>query len=115
MEIQHLLGATITMALDECTPFPATDEQAAQSMRLSMRWAAQSKEAFVPRPGYALFGIVQGSVYPALRVASAARAAEIGFDGYAVGGLAVGEGQERDVRGAGRARCRCCRRIGRAT
>ncbi len=94
MEIQHLLGATITMAFDECTPFPATDEQAAQSMRLTTRWAAQSKEAFVPRSGYALFGIVQGSVYPALRIELARALQEIGFDGYAVGGLAVGEGQE---------------------
>ena len=94
MEIQHLLGATITMAFDECTPFPATDEQAAESMRLTTRWAAQSKEAFVPRSGYALFGIVQGSVYPALRIELARALQEIGFDGYAVGGLAVGEGQE---------------------
>ena len=94
MEIQHLLGATITMAFDECTPFPATDEQAAELMRLTTRWAAQSKEAFVPRPGYALFGIVQGSVYPALRIELARALQEIGFDGYAVGGLAVGEGQE---------------------
>ena len=93
MQIQHLLDATITMALDECTPFPATEEHAAQSMRLTTRWAALSKEAFAPRPGYALFGIVQGSVYPALRTESACALREIGFDGYAVGGLAVGEGQ----------------------
>lgn len=93
MEIQHLLGATITMAFDECTPFPATEEQAGQSMGLTTRWAALSKEAFRPRPGHALFGIVQGSVYPALRMESARAVQEVGFDGYAVGGLAVGEGQ----------------------
>ncbi len=93
IEIQHLLDSTVTMALDECTPFPATEEQARTSLDLSMRWAARSKEAFDPRPGYGLFGIVQGSVYPGLRAASAAALAAIGFDGYAVGGLAVGEGQ----------------------
>ena len=94
MEIQHLLGSDITMALDECTPFPATEEQAEESMRLSMRWAQRSKDAFVAREGYALFGIVQGSVYAHLRAESAAALQEIGFDGYAVGGLAVGEGQK---------------------
>ena len=91
--IQHLLDATITMALDECTPFPATHDQAEASMQLSMRWAAASKQAFVARPGYGLFGIVQGSIYPDLRQASVEALSEIGFDGYAVGGLAVGEGQ----------------------
>jgi queuine tRNA-ribosyltransferase len=93
VEIQHLLDATITMVLDECTSFPATENEARASMELSMRWAARSKEAFVPRPGYALFGIVQGSVYPGLRAASVRALTEIGFDGYAVGGLAIGEGQ----------------------
>ena len=93
IEIQHLLDATITMALDECTPFPATYDQAAASMRLSMDWAARSKNAFVSRPGYGLFGIVQGSVYPDLRAQSATALTNIGFDGYAIGGLAVGEGQ----------------------
>ncbi|HVC63629.1 MAG TPA: tRNA guanosine(34) transglycosylase Tgt [Acetobacteraceae bacterium] len=93
MRIQHLLDATITMALDECTSFPATEAEARTSMELSMRWAALSQQAFVPRPGYALFGIVQGSVYPALRAASAGALTRIGFDGYAVGGLAIGEGQ----------------------
>jgi queuine tRNA-ribosyltransferase len=82
------------MCLDECTPFPATEEQAATSMRLSMRWAKRCREAFVPREGYGLFGIVQGSVYPALRAESVQALTEIGFEGYAVGGLAVGEGQE---------------------
>jgi queuine tRNA-ribosyltransferase len=81
------------MALDECTPFPATLDQADASMQLSMRWAAASKQAFVPRPGYGLFGIVQGSIFPDLRRASVAALTEIGFDGYAIGGLAVGEGQ----------------------
>ncbi|MDI3305922.1 MAG: tRNA guanosine(34) transglycosylase Tgt [Acetobacteraceae bacterium] len=94
VEIQHLLGADVTMCLDECTPFPATEEQAAVSMRLSMRWAKRCRDAFVPREGYGLFGIVQGSVYPALRAESVAALTSIGFEGYAVGGLAVGEGQE---------------------
>ncbi len=93
IEIQHLLDATITMAFDECTPYPATHEQAAESMRLSMRWAQRSKDAFVEREGYGLFGIVQGSVFPDLRRESAERLREIGFPGYAIGGLAVGEGQ----------------------
>jgi queuine tRNA-ribosyltransferase len=93
MQIQHLLDATITMVLDECTAFPATEAEARHSMELSMRWAALSQQAFVPRPGYALFGIVQGSVYPALRAASADALMRLGFDGYAIGGLAIGEGQ----------------------
>src|ERR1700677_4248705 len=93
IEIQHLLDSTITMALDECTKFPATLDQARASMQLSMRWAAASKQAFVPRPGYGLFGIVQGSIFTDLRHASAEALTEIGFDGYAIGGLAVGEGQ----------------------
>lgn len=94
MEIQHLLGSDITMAFDECTPFPATHEVAKESMKLSMRWAVRSKAAFQPREGYALFGIVQGSVYDDLRKISADALKKIGFDGYAIGGLAVGEGQE---------------------
>lgn len=94
IQIQHLLGADITMCLDECTPHPATAEQAAISMRLSMRWAERCRSAFVARPGHGLFGIVQGSIYPELRAESVERLAAIGFDGYAVGGLAVGEGQE---------------------
>ncbi|BBK31769.1 queuine tRNA-ribosyltransferase [Allostella humosa] len=93
IQIQHLLDADITMAFDECTPFPATEEQAAASMRLSMRWAARSRDAFVERPGYGLFGIVQGSTFRDLRAESAAALQEIGFHGYAIGGLAVGEGQ----------------------
>jgi queuine tRNA-ribosyltransferase len=82
------------MAFDECTPFPATHEQAKASMDLSMRWAIRSKQAFQSRPGYGLFGIVQGGVYPDLRKESVESLTAIGFDGYAVGGLAVGEGQE---------------------
>jgi queuine tRNA-ribosyltransferase len=92
--IQHKLDATISMCLDECTPHPATHEQARVSMQLSMRWAARSRAAFVERPGYGLFGIVQGGVYPDLRAESVAALTAIGFPGYAIGGLAVGEGQE---------------------
>jgi queuine tRNA-ribosyltransferase len=94
VEIQTLLGSDITMVLDECTAWPVTEEEARASMALSMRWAARCKAAFEPRPGYGLFGIVQGSVFPNLRRDSAAELIDIGFDGYAVGGLAIGEGQE---------------------
>ncbi len=94
MEIQELLDADITMVLDECTPFPATEKEARESMERSMRWAARCRGAFTRRPGYGLFGIVQGGVYPELRRRSAEALKEIAFDGYAVGGLAVGEGQE---------------------
>lgn len=94
MQIQHKLDSNITMVLDECTPFPATEEEAKLSMERSMRWAQRSKDAFVKRDGYGLFGIVQGGIYPELRHRSAAMLQDIGFDGYAVGGLAVGEGQE---------------------
>jgi queuine tRNA-ribosyltransferase len=82
------------MSFDECAPFPIDEAGAAQSMRLSMRWAERGKRAFAERPGHGLFGIVQGSVYPQLREESARTLADIGFDGYAVGGLAVGEGQD---------------------
>jgi len=98
MEIQHLLGSDITMIFDECTPFPATHPVAEKSMELSLRWAERSKDAFVKRGGYGLFGIVQGSVYEDLRHKSAAELIKIGFDGYAIGGLAVGEGQEEMFR-----------------
>jgi queuine tRNA-ribosyltransferase len=94
IDIQRMLDADITMALDECTPHPATREQTETSLGLSMRWAARSKAAFVTRPGYGLFGIVQGGVYLDLRSKSVADLTGIGFDGYAIGGLAVGEGQE---------------------
>ena len=93
IQVQHLLGTDITMAFDECTPYPATETVTAASMRLSMRWADRCRAAFVERPGYALFGIVQGSIYADLREESAKALQSIGFDGYAVGGLAVGEGQ----------------------
>ena len=92
-DIQRMLDATITMAFDECTAFPASVEQAAASMRLSMRWAERCRAAFSPRQGYGQFGIVQGSIYPELRAESVAALENIGFEGYAVGGLAVGEGQ----------------------
>jgi queuine tRNA-ribosyltransferase len=92
-EIQNLLDATITMAFDECTPFPATEAVAADSMRLSMRWAARSRDAFQARRGYGQFGIVQGSVFHDLRAESVAALEQIDFEGYAIGGLAVGEGQ----------------------
>jgi queuine tRNA-ribosyltransferase len=98
IEIQHLLGADVTMCFDECTPFPATHEQAAVSMRLSMRWAARCREAFAARDGHGLFGIVQGSVFDDLRAESVAALAAIGFEGYAIGGLAVGEGQAEMLR-----------------
>lgn len=94
IEIQHLLDATITMQLDECVAHPAPEGEAERAMRLSLRWAERSKATFTERPGYALFGIVQGSTSASLRAESAVRLREIGFDGYAIGGLAVGEGQE---------------------
>ena len=94
IEIQRLLGADITMALDECTPYPSPYEAVESSMELSMRWAERSRRAFVERPGHGIFGIVQGGVHPELRLRSAERVIGIGFDGYAVGGLAIGEGQE---------------------
>ena len=94
IEIQRLLDADITMSFDECTSWPAEEPEAAFSMRLSMKWAERGRRAFVERPGYGLFGIVQGSVFPELRAESAKALIDIGFDGYAVGGLAVGEGQE---------------------
>ena len=98
VEIQNLLDADITMAFDECTPFPAGREAVAASMRLSMRWAARSRKAFADRDGYGIFGINQGGVFDDLRAKSAAALRDIGFDGYAIGGLAVGEGQETTLR-----------------
>jgi len=94
VEIQRLLGSDITMAFDECTPFPAERGQVEESMELSMRWAERSRAAFEPRPGQGIFGIVQGGVHPDLRERSAARLVGIGFEGYALGGLAIGEGQQ---------------------
>jgi queuine tRNA-ribosyltransferase len=93
MEIQRLLGSDIVMAFDECTPFPVEEGVAEKSMQLSMRWALRSREAFGDRPGYALFGIQQGSTFRGLREESANALKDIGFEGYAIGGLAVGEGQ----------------------
>ena len=98
IEIQHLLDADITMCFDECTPFPATPEEAASSMRLSMRWAERCRAAFKQREGYLLFGIMQGGIYEDLRRESAEALAAIGFDGYAIGGLAIGEGQQEMFR-----------------
>jgi queuine tRNA-ribosyltransferase len=94
MEIQRLLGSDIVMCFDECPALPAGEERVAASMRLSMRWARRSRDAFGDRPGHALFGIQQGGVTHELRAESAEVLREIGFDGYAIGGLAVGEGQE---------------------
>jgi queuine tRNA-ribosyltransferase len=94
MEIQKLLGSDIVMAFDECPALPATDDEVARAMRLSMRWAQRSRDAFGDRPGHALFGIMQGGVTRDLREESAKALKAIGFDGYAIGGLAVGEGQE---------------------
>ncbi|HJO71894.1 MAG: tRNA guanosine(34) transglycosylase Tgt [Rhodospirillales bacterium] len=95
VDIQRALDADISMVLDECTPFPATAAEAASSMRLSMRWAARCRDAFAERPGYALFGINQGGMYTELRAESAEALKAIGFDGYAIGGLAVGEGADK--------------------
>jgi queuine tRNA-ribosyltransferase len=93
-EIQHLLGSTITMIFDECTSFPTTYENARASMELSLRWAQRSRDAFIKRDGYAQFGIVQGSVFQDLRTESAEKLVDMDFEGYAIGGLAVGESQE---------------------
>ncbi len=94
IEVQYLLGSDISMVLDECPPHPINENEARDSMQLSMRWAERSKKMFKGRTGYGLFGIVQGSVFRTLREESAQLLCEIGFDGYAIGGLAVGEGQE---------------------
>ena len=94
MEIQRLLGSDIVMAFDECTPHPVSEADSLSSMRLSMRWAERSREAFGDRPGHMLFGIQQGSLLRDQREESAEALMRIGFDGYAVGGLAVGEGRE---------------------
>ncbi|MBB3995565.1 queuine tRNA-ribosyltransferase [Sulfitobacter undariae] len=94
MEIQKLLGSDIVMCFDECPALPADRDRIASSMEMSMRWAKRSKDAFGDRPGHALFGIQQGGLEQDLRQQSAEALREIGFDGYAVGGLAVGEGQQ---------------------
>lgn len=94
IEIQHLLDSNITMVLDECMPYPSEKKDVKKSMERSMRWAKRSKDAFIDRDGYGIFGIVQGGVFPDLREQSCKALTDIGFDGYAVGGLAVGEGQK---------------------
>ena len=103
MEVQHDLNADVTMIFDECTPYPATAAEARESMSLSLRWAVRSRNRFdelkraEPDRGEALFGIVQGGVYHDLRQESLAGLVDIGFDGYAVGGLAVGEPEDERI------------------
>tara|TARA_R110002051_G_scaffold30487_1_gene70525 strand:- start:34195 stop:35367 length:1173 start_codon:yes stop_codon:yes gene_type:complete len=94
MEIQKLLGSDIVMCFDECPALPADRGRIEESMRMSMRWAQRSRDAFGDRPGHALYGIQQGGLEQDMREESAQALTDIGFDGYAVGGLAVGEGQE---------------------
>ena len=94
IQIQHKLGSDITMIFDECIEYPATKERAIDALRRSNLWAQRSKDAFVQRDGYGIFGIQQGSTFKDLREESSQSLTKIGFDGYAIGGLAVGEGQE---------------------
>lgn len=94
MEIQKLLGSDIQMQLDQCIAFPHTEKQAVKAMELSLRWAERSRIAFGKQPGKGNFGIVQGGTNETLRLRSAAGLRQIGFEGYAIGGLAVGEGQK---------------------
>lgn len=93
-DIQRMLGADITMCFDECPALPATKERVNEAMQISMRWAKRSRDAFEQRPGYGQFGIVQGGTEEDLRKESVEKLVDIGFEGYAVGGLAVGEGQK---------------------
>ena len=93
MDVQRTLGSDVVMIFDECTPYPATEDEARESMALSLRWAARSREAHGDSPA-ALFGIVQGGMYPGLRRESLAGLVDIGFDGYAIGGLSVGETED---------------------
>lgn len=95
VKIQHKLDSNITMCMDECVKLPAPYDKVKKSMEMSMRWAKRSKDAFTDRDGYGIFGIQQGGDYQDLRQVSADKLKEIGFDGYAIGGLAVGEGQEK--------------------
>src|SRR5690606_8826256 len=95
--VQHVLGSDIVMIFDECTPYPATEKQARESMELSLRWAKRSKDAHGENLN-ALFGIVQGGMFPELRSQSLEGLREIGFDGYAVGGLSVGEPEEERLK-----------------
>lgn len=98
IEIQHKLDSNITMIFDECTPYPVDYEYAKKSMHLSLKWARESKDSFVDRDGYGIFGIIQGSIFEDLRKESATKLQEIEFDGYAIGGLAVGEGHDEMVK-----------------
>ena len=103
MEVQHALNSDVTMIFDECTPYPATQSEAEKSLRLSQDWAKRSRSRFdelresEPERGEALFGIVQGGMYPALRQESLDSLVDIGFDGMAIGGLAVGEPEEERI------------------
>jgi len=94
MNIQRQLGSDIVMTFDECTPYPATEDEARSSMELSMRWARECREHLPPNPEQALFGIVQGGMYPELRLESLQQLLDIGFEGIAIGGLSVGEPKE---------------------
>jgi len=94
IKIQHKLDSNITMCMDECVKLPAPHDKVKKSMEMSMRWAQRSRDAFIDRDGYGIFGIMQGGDYQDLRAYSAEKLKSIGFDGYAIGGLAVGEGQE---------------------
>ncbi len=104
MEVQHELNSDVAMIFDECTPYPATESEARESMQLSLRWAMRSRQRFdelrvaAPERGEALFGIVQGGIYDELRRESLAKLEAIGFEGYAVGGLAVGEPEEERIK-----------------
>ncbi|MDB2404972.1 tRNA guanosine(34) transglycosylase Tgt [Alphaproteobacteria bacterium] len=95
VEIQYLLGADITMQFDECIALPALHSECKRAMELSLRWAERSKKAFIERDGYGLFGIVQGGLEPDLRTISIKELTDLDLPGYAIGGLAVGEGQEK--------------------
>ena len=97
MQVQRELGSDVVMIFDECTPYPATEDQAEASMELSLRWAQRSRDAHGDNPA-ALFGIVQGGMYPGLRARSAEGLLQIGFDGYAIGGLSVGESEPERLR-----------------
>jgi queuine tRNA-ribosyltransferase len=103
MDVQHDLNADVTMIFDECTPYPASEREARESMELSLRWAKRSRQRFdelrndAPERGEALFGIVQGGIYDRLRSQSLAGLLDIGFDGYAIGGLAVGEPESERI------------------
>ena len=97
MQVQRDLGSDIVMIFDECTPYPATEKEARDSMELSLRWAKRSKEGHGDNPS-ALFGIIQGGMYPELREISQKGLEEIGFDGYALGGLSVGEPKEEMIK-----------------